>query len=175
MLKGKHPFTAPPENEPLETPCETYPQESDYYVKPSPGRRQLTPRDLAHNQKVRTLFNNLRPGLPIDNDPPETRHDPEPFSALIEKTLKKLKINQSPWLEQLHQAWPRLLPPEITKIAQPGKWDNGILYIYVPSSIQLFELRRCGLKQIEAAVQTFAGDHQVKQVRLMVNSINLPS
>jgi hypothetical protein len=66
------------------------------------------------------------------------------------------------------------VPPEVAKVSHPGKWDNGILYIYVTSSLQLFELRRQHLKRIEQAVRAFAGDGRVKHVRLMVNAVSLP-
>lgn len=150
------------------------PSESAYEITPTAPRRQLTPRDQEHNRNVKTLFDHIVPGLPIDADPPETRRDAEPFSAIIEKTLKRLNIEASPWLDELVQAWPRLVPPEVAKVSRPGKWDNGILYIYVTTSLQLFELRRQHLRRIEQAVRAFAGDERVKHVRLMVNSVSLP-
>jgi hypothetical protein len=150
------------------------PIESAYAITPSPSRRELTPRDADYNRNVRALFNHIVPGLPIDADPPETRRDAEPFAAVIEKTLKRLNITESPWLEELTQAWPKLVSPEVAKVARPGKWDNGILYVYVTTSVHLFELRRQHLKQIEQAVRDFAKDDRVKHVRLMVNAVSLP-
>lgn len=150
------------------------PIESSYQVTPDPVRRQLTPRDLEYNGKVKTLFDHIVPGLPIDADPPETRRYAEPFSSIIEKTLKRLHIEESPWLDELTAAWSKLVAPEVAKVAHPGKWDNGILYVYVTTSVKLFEIRRTQLKRIEQAVRAFAGDDRVKQVRLMVNAVPLP-
>jgi len=95
------------------------PIESSYQVTPTPVRRQLTPRDLEYNGKVKTLFDRIVPGLPIDTDPPETRRDAEPFSSIIEKTLKRLNIQDSPWLDELTAAWPSLVAPEVAK-GYPG-------------------------------------------------------
>ena len=175
MFKGKPPFSAPPgsaADEPSDFAAA--PVESAYRVEPSPVRRQLTPRDQARNRGAKRLFDRVIPGLPIDADPPETRQEPEKFSDLIEKTLKKLNITESPWLDELAQAWPRLVPPEVAKVTRPGKWDTGILYVYVTSSPHLFEIRRTQLKRIEQAVRAFAGDDRVKHVRLMVNAVHLP-
>lgn len=175
MTKGKPLFSERREPAPDESDnCGFVPSESAYEIVPTDGRRQLTPRDQEHNRNVKTLFDRVVPGLPIDADPPETRRDAEPFSAIIEKTLKRLNIQASPWLDELVQAWPTLVSAEVAKVSRPGKWDNGILYIYVTSSLQLFELRRQHLKRIEQAVRAFAGDDRVKHVRLMVNSVSLP-
>lgn len=175
MRKGKPPFDAPAAATDAGSALfNRQPDEADFLVAPSPQRRQLTPRDIARNRGVSRLFSNIIPGLPIDADPPETRQEPEPFSALIEKTLKALKIDDSPWLDELAGAWTRIMPPEVVKSARPGKWDNGTLYVYVDSSPHLFELRRTHLKRIEAAVRAFAGDGRVKHVRLMVNAVTIP-
>lgn len=174
MRKGKHPFEEPADFESETSYFGGQPDETAFRAKPTTVRRQLTPRDIARNRGVRELFNHVIPGLPIDADPPETRQEPEPFSALIEKTLKRLNITESPWLDELAQAWPQLVPPEVAKVTRPGKWDAGILYVYVTSSMHLFEIRRTQLKRIEQAVRAFAGDERVRQVRLMVNAVPSP-
>jgi hypothetical protein len=175
MSKGKPLFGEPGDSGEEPSGDLSYaPGESAYLIEPTPARRQLTPRDLDHNRKVSALFDHVMPGLPIDADPPETRREAEPFSAIIEKTLKRLKIDASPWLDELTEAWPRLVPPEVAKVSRPGKWDAGILYVYVTSSPHLFEIRRAHLKRVEQAVRAFAGDDRVRQVRLMVNAVSLP-
>jgi len=174
MHKGKHPFAESSDSEAGNAGFEAPPGEADFRIEPGPVRRQLTPRDVARNAGAATLFNRVIPGLPIDADPPETRQEAEPFSALIERTLKRLNIAESPWLDELAQAWPRLVPSEVAQVSRPGKWADGILYIYVTSSPKLFELRRSSMKRIEQAVRAFAGDDRVKHVRLMVNAVTLP-
>lgn len=174
MNKGKHPFEGTSDFEAGNVAFGDRPEADAFCVRPTAARRQLTQRDIDRNRGVTALFNRVIPGLPIDADPPETRRDPEPFSSLIEKTLKRLNITESPWLEELTQAWPRLVPPEVARVARPGKWDEGILYVFVSSSLHLFEIRRTQLKRVEQAVRAFAGDERVKQVRLMVNAVQLP-
>ena len=174
MHKGKHPFEKPSDFEAEAADLRGLPDEASFRTEPNAVRRELTPRDLARNRGVKALFEHVIPGLPIDADPPETHQEPEPFSALIEKTLKRLNIKESPWLDELMKTWPSLVPPEVAKVSRPGKWDNGILYIYVTSSLHLFEIRRTQLKRIEQAVRAFAGDDRVRQVRLMVNAVPLP-
>lgn len=133
------------------------------------GRRTLTASDHQHNRNVHKLFNNIIPGLPIDADPPEIRREPDCMQSLIENTMKKLNIEVHDWIEELRAAWKDILPPEITDKTQPGKYANNTLFVYVRSSVELFELRRVKLKQIERAVRQFAPDKNIRHVRLMVN------
>ncbi len=176
MTSGKLPFSETPasDQENADAPFSPAPDEAAYRIAPNAGRRRLTPRDVETNDRVKTLFDRVQPGLPIDADPPETRRDAEPFSLIIERTLKRLHIEESPWLDERCAAWPKLVPSEVAKVARPGKWDNGILFVYVTSSLKLFELRRTQQKRIEQAVRAFAGDNRVRQVRLMVNAVPLP-
>ena len=176
MRQRKPPFTEPQDGPDAEEPVDYsfIPTEEAFEVTPNTSRRQLTPRDLEHNRNVQKLFDHRIPGLPIDADPPETRHDAEPIAAAIDSALLRLNLRISPWLEELTAAWPRLVPPEVAAVARPGKWEDGILYLYVSSSIALFELRRHRLARIETAVRAFAGDRRVRQVRLLLNAVTLP-
>ena len=148
------------------------PRPSDFYAHTSSKRRTLTENDLLRNAGVDRLFNSLIPGLPIDTDPTEIRTQAEQICHPLEKILKKLKINCSPWIDELTAAWPMILPAEIAKYTSPGKWDQGILYIYVSSSLRLFEIRRMYLKKIEQTIRGFAQERvTIRQIRLMVNSV----
>jgi hypothetical protein len=143
-----------------------------YYAHTGGGRNELTPRDIARNQGVDRLFDAITPGLPIDVDPGETHADPQRISDTVEALVKKLRLSASPWIDELTAAWPKLVPPEVSKFAYPGKWDDGILYIYVSNSVHLFEIRRVYQRKIEAAIRGFAdGQMEVRQVRLMVNEV----
>jgi len=174
MRKGKHTFEEPADFGDGQLAFDDRPDAASFRLEPTSVRRQATPRDLARSSAVKRLFDRVIPGLPIDADPTELRQEPEPLSALIEKALKRLNIAESPWLDELAQAWPQLVPADVAKVSRPGKWDHGILYVYVSSSMHLFEIRRAHLKRIEQAVRAFAGDDRVKQVRLMVNAVQLP-
>jgi hypothetical protein len=107
--------------------------------------------------------------LPLDADPPETRHEPVRIDRVVERLLKRLGLDACPWIEQLAEAWPTLLPAEVVKGTRPGKWENNILYVYVPNSMRLYEIRRNHLPVIERAVRQFAGDARVRAVRLTID------
>ncbi|MBQ9430528.1 MAG: DUF721 domain-containing protein [Kiritimatiellae bacterium] len=152
------------------------PSPEDFYARPIGKRRELTDNDRKRNQGVDKLFEVMIPGLPIDTDPSETRTSEQQIAQSIEKLLKRLDLGVSPWIGELTEAWTKILPPEVTDFTRPGKWENDILYVFVTSSVRLFEIRRAYLKNIERAVRDLAGDRfQVRQVRLMVNSVPMPT
>lgn len=158
----------PPEDRP--------PAPDDFYARPHGSRKALTPNDIRRNRGVDRLFDAITPGLPIDADPPETRTSAVRISQPVENILKRLNIRASPWIDALTEAWPRIVPPAVSNFARPGKWDaSGILYLYVSSSVHLFEIRRMHLREIERAVRAFAGDRfRIRQVRLTVNTVPAP-
>jgi hypothetical protein len=149
------------------------PSEDDYAVKPSAKRREPTEGDRARNRGVAKLFARVKPGIPIDAGAAELRYDPPPFAALVERVLKKLNIQESPWMDELNRAWPALVAPGVARDARPGKFADGILFVFVTSSVRLFELRRSSLRDIERAVRAFPGGERVRQVRLMVDAVPL--
>lgn len=144
------------------------PTEEAYAIRPTEARRELTPSDAAYNAHVSTLFQHAIPGLPIDADPPELRRPETPMAGLIEHAIQKLKLNANPWLDDLAGAWPKLVGTDLAEKAHPERWENGILYVGVASSADLFELRRASQQKIEQAVKTFPGGNRVRQVRLMI-------
>lgn len=147
---------------------------SEYIVRRTAKRKELTERDIRHNRNVTKLFNAMTPGLPIDREPAETREEPTPFSAIIDQVLQKLVMDESTFLNTLRQAWHTLVPPEVARIAQPGMWDKNILYIFVNTSPNLFEIRRKYLKQIDKSIRKFAPNQEIRHIRLMVNVVDLP-
>ncbi|MDD2599962.1 MAG: DciA family protein [Kiritimatiellae bacterium] len=148
-------------------------EERAFQSLPNPGRPRLTPRDHEYNRKVKQLFENIIPGLPIDADAPELRREPACMETVVEGVMKQLNITGHSWINELKEAWPQIINAEIARQTIPGKLENNILFVYVISSTALFELRRTRLKEIEAAVKKFAPEKKIRYVKLMVNSVNV--
>ncbi|MFA7172557.1 MAG: DciA family protein [Kiritimatiellia bacterium] len=148
-------------------------EERKFQTLPNPDRPYLTSRDHEYNRKVKQLFENIIPGLPIDADAPELRREPVCMETLVEGVMKKLNIVGHSWINELKEAWPQIVNSEIARQTVPGKLENNILFVYVASSTALFELRRTRLKEIEAAVKKFAPGKKIRYVKLMVNHVNL--
>lgn len=90
--------------------------------------------------------------------------------ALVEATLRRLNLPaQDLWRDEVADAWERVAPPEIAKLLRPGKWEQGVLYFYVPNSVRLFEIQRQHLRAIEAGLRQRLGAARLRQVRLMID------
>jgi hypothetical protein len=73
---------------------------------------------------------------PID---PEKRGQHATFSAAVSAALSSLtKSSEDDFLQTVVDEWPRLFP---AIPAKPGRFANGILFLYVHSSTQVFSLR----------------------------------
>ena len=110
------------------------------------------------------------PPIPEDADYPGRRREPTPMRALVEQTVKRLKLpDQELWREELAQIWTRVLPNEFAGVVRPGKWESGVLYIFVANSARLFEFRRFHLKAVETALRRHFEPSRLKQVRIMID------
>ena len=108
--------------------------------------------------------------IPEDADHPGRRRDPTPMRALVEQTLKRLKLpDQNLWQEELAQVWSKVVPPAYATVLRPGKWEQGVLYLFVSNSARLFEIQRFHLKGIEAGLRKHFDATRLKQVRLMID------
>lgn len=109
--------------------------------------------------------------LPEDADHPGRRREPVPMRALVEQTLQRLKLpDQNLWQEELATVWSQVVPPEYAAVIRPGKWERGVLYLFVTNSARLFEIQRFHLKAIEAGLRKHFDATRLKQVRLMIGS-----
>lgn len=144
-----------------------------YYAYPArrqgEGRRQLTERDIKRNEGVDRLFDSVRPGLPIDADPPEMHADPIALSSCVEKLLGKFGVGRSPWVNRLSEHWAEVAGEDVAAVSRPGKWDSErrILYVYVDNAQKLFELQRTKTRMIESRIRTFSPEQKVAAVRFM--------
>jgi hypothetical protein len=107
--------------------------------------------------------------LPFDVTARELRRPREQAIAMaLERVLRERGIEASPWLDRLAAEWPTVAGAATAARCRPGKFLNGILYVYVRNNVDLFNLRRQDLPALERAVRAFAGDVPVRQVRLMI-------
>lgn len=108
--------------------------------------------------------------LPEDADHPGRHREPTPMRALVEQTIKRLKLpDQELWRDELAKVWAQVVSPELANTVRPGKWENGVLYLFVANSSRLFELRRFHLKKIEAGLRRHFDATRLKQVRVMID------
>ncbi len=110
------------------------------------------------------------PQIPEDADHPARRRDATLMRTLVEHAIQKLRLpNQELWREEIEQLWAQAVPPELTSVLRPGKWERGVLYLYVSSNTRLFEIQRTHLRGIETRLRLHFGATRLKQVRLLLD------
>ena len=106
--------------------------------------------------------------LPLDAEPFGSAPPPPVFANILETLLQRLKLNVSPVAELLRADWGKLLPPDLAARCRPGKLHNQTLYLYVPDSSALFQLRP-QLPRIEASLKPALASARVRNIRLMID------
>jgi hypothetical protein len=115
------------------------------------------------------------PPIPEDADAPSRRRDATLMRTLVEHAIQKLQLpNQELWREEIEQVWAKVVPAELAAFLRPGKWERGVLYLYVTSNTRLFEIQRQHLRGIESRLRQHFGPDRLKQVRLLLDPEGAP-
>jgi hypothetical protein len=135
---------------------------------PAPRRIWSHEEEPGGEEEQRDLL--APPLIPEDADAPARRREAIQMRTLVEHALQKMKLpNQELWREELDQVWASVVPPELAAVLRPGKWERGVLYLYVTSSMRLFEIQRKNLREIETRLRQQFGPDRLKQVRLLLD------
>jgi len=117
-------------------------------------RRQVRDAALRHRLEERIVL-----GLPIDADPPETRHKAVAVGSLMGGLIEQMLAVKEPFWDEVRQQWPLLFP---ACAAKPGRYEKGRLFLYVRSSAALFAFRprlravKAKLATLQTAPKTFS-------------------
>ena len=100
------------------------------------------------------------------NTPPPEETDAEAVGDAIPALLARMGLSQNMWLRNMEQEWVELVGGELARHARPGRYDNGRLRVFVDSAAWLNELKRYGLKQMQARLQERFGADRITAVVL---------
>lgn len=116
------------------------------------------------------LYNTEDTGaLPVDADAPEKRKEPTPLKSCIDYVLAKYDVFVDSLTDDLTREWATIVSPELAKLVRPGKYEDGILYLYVQTSMQQYQVRQFRMREIEKALEPYNTPlHPIKQIRLMI-------
>ncbi len=109
------------------------------------------------------------PEMPADADPPARRREPAKLARALTRIMRHYRLQDSSVMDALLAAWPEVAGGEWRGRVRPGKYDGGILYLYVSNSATIFELRRFKLRQLEESIRRHPALGHVRQVRLQLD------
>ncbi len=107
--------------------------------------------------------------LPLDADPPERRRTAVPLAGTLEGILRRYRLPHAGRMDTVLRLWPQIAGDDLAGRARPGKCDRGILFLYVRSSAELFELRRFALRRLESRLRSHPELSFIRQVRLLID------
>ena len=141
---------------------------------PLPTRQRRMPLDRAaaveHLRHVHDRFLPLRAVEPEDADHAGRCREPSPMRTLVDQVVRRLKLpDQELWREELAQVWQQVVPAKVASTVRPGKWEHGVLYLYVANNARLFEFQRFHLRAVETGLRRHFDAAQLKQVRVMID------
>ena len=125
-----------------------------------PGFEYEPPREV--------LDPSIATNLPMDADPPETRHPATNLGSLMEGLLKKLFPPEREWTNVMAGQWADWVGAETAAYTRPGKFVDGTLFVYVKGSVRLAELKRHQMQAIDSRVRQKVGG-KVRSIRLVVD------
>lgn len=99
----------------------------------------------------------------------ENRFPPDAVAigSVIQSVVKKRNLSGSMWQHQLEMEWGVVVGAAIAKHARPGLFENGLLTIFVDSSVWLNELKRYSADLLLTKIrQRFS---EVKQLRFQAD------
>lgn len=100
---------------------------------------------------------------PID---PESRGRHATFANALDVALENLVVERNEFYDSLVDEWEKLFPG---LPAKPGRFEEGIVFLYVRSSPQLFMMRP-KVRGIIKALQALPGAPKSLKVKLEIHS-----
>ncbi len=85
-------------------------------------------------------------------------------SGVVPVIMKKLGLDDMHWGQLLEEQWVDLVGAAVAKHTRPGAVNNGVLTIFVDSSVWLSELSRYGKKKMLANFKEQFGPGKIKKV-----------
>lgn len=127
----------------------------------------MSSRRISKSEQARWAVQRERLQVP-DRTPPAPYRVFTP-EHLLPNVMKKFGMEQSLWEQTVIQDWESLVGQQVAQHARPGRWERGILTVYVKNSVWLSELRRFGEKAMLDNLQKRFGRRKVKGIRLQLD------
>ena len=100
---------------------------------------------------------------------PRADPDPRPLGELLPDVMRRLGLEHVQWSVRLERDWAELAGPAVALHARPGTVRDGILTVFVDSSVWLSELSRFGRRPLLARLQAAYGADDVRDVRFRLD------
>jgi predicted nucleic acid-binding Zn ribbon protein len=104
-----------------------------------------------------------------DTAPAPPAREPAKIGSAIAGVLKKLGLENTQWTHVLGEQWPELVGAAVAGHTRPGRFENGVLVVFVDSSVWFSELSRYGQARMLENLQKAFGKKKIRNVRLQLD------
>lgn len=104
-----------------------------------------------------------------DSTPPRPTPQNESLGDFLPGVLKKMGMKEQGWLADISAKWEEIAGAEIAENCRPGKYDNGILTVYVSHPGWIQELKQRGEHLILDRLKDRFGPRRMKGIRFAID------
>jgi len=91
------------------------------------------------------------------------------FGDLMPEVLKGMGLESMSRLSELQPRWAEIVGAANARQSRPGRWENGVLVIYVRHNVWLAEMKRFGAQAILKRVRAQFGLDAVRELRFQID------
>jgi len=108
--------------------------------------------------------------LHLESCPPRlARYEDRGVRDELPRILNQLGLADTFWTQTLEREWVEIVGPQLARHTRPGRFQYGVLYVFVANSVWLAELNRMGQKPMLANIQKRFGADRIKSLRLQID------
>ena len=101
--------------------------------------------------------------------PPDAEPAQAGMDQIVNSVLHRIGLRNESWLRQIESKWGAIVGSPVATHARPGRYDRGILVIFVDSSAWLSELSRFWQKRILENLQKEFPKQKINGVRFAMD------
>ncbi len=104
-----------------------------------------------------------------DRAVPQSEPELRPLGEMLPAVMRSLGLEQVHWSVRLEADWPAITGAVLAAHTRPGTIRDGVLTIFVDSSVWLSELARFGRKPLLDKLQAAYGAAEIRDIRLQLD------
>jgi len=93
----------------------------------------------------------------------------QPLGDLLPGVLKQLGLESASRIGELAPRWAEFVGTANAKHSRPGRWENGVLTIYVDHNVWLAEMKRFAAKAIQKRLIEAFGGKSLTEIRFQID------
>lgn len=105
----------------------------------------------------------------LEEEAPSVAEGESPVAEVIASVVRRLDSTDRLWIDDIEAAWPGVVGAAVAAHSRPGRYERGVLVVFVDSSVQLSELSRYSQKRILSNLQKRFGAERIRAIRLQLD------